>query len=141
MKPGAGPESKPKAGVQAVNNIEVAKQSYLAFVNGNRAANEAVIAQDFHFSSPYDNRIDRATYFERCWPNNQNITDFKFVRLVEDGDSVIVTYEGTTVAGRKFRNTEILTIRSGKIVEVEVYFGWDVPHVAPIGGYISPEPS
>jgi hypothetical protein len=28
--------------------------------------------------------------------------------------------------GEKGRNTEILRIKDGKIISVEVYFGWDV---------------
>jgi len=36
-----------------------------------------------------------------------------------------------------FRNTEILTIRHGKLVEAEVYFGWSLPHEAPVGGFIN----
>jgi hypothetical protein len=38
--------------------------------------------------------------------------------------------------GRRFRNTEILTIRDQHIVDVEVYFGWSVPHKAPQGGFM-----
>ena len=38
--------------------------------------------------------------------------------------------------GRSFRNTEVLTVRDGKIVEAEVYFGWNVPHTAPSGGFV-----
>ncbi|WP_201026421.1 hypothetical protein [Paramesorhizobium deserti] len=49
-----------------------------------------------------------------------------------------MTYEGTADEGRRFRNTEILTIRDGRIIEAEVYFGWSLPHEAPIGGFISP---
>jgi ketosteroid isomerase-like protein len=119
-----------------MSNADVAKQSYLAYANSNRAENEAVIADDFHFTSPLDNRLDRKTYFERCWPNNEGISSFSFVRMIEVGDEVIVTYEGTATTGRVFRNTEILTMRDGKIVDVEVYFGWNVPHDAPPGGFV-----
>jgi len=121
-----------------MNNIEIARQSYLAYANSDRASNEAVIGEDVRFTSPYDNRIDRATYFERCWPNHEGITDFEFKRLIEHGDEVLVTYEGKNTSGRRFRNTEILTIREGKIIEVEVYFGWNVPHDAPEGGFVDP---
>jgi hypothetical protein len=34
------------------------------------------------------------------------------------------------------RNTELFTQRNGKIVEVEVYFGWSIPHEAPEGGFV-----
>jgi ketosteroid isomerase-like protein len=114
---------------------EVARASYEAYVRKDRAAIEALIADDFHFTSPLDNRIDRGTYFKRCWPNSQRITAFDFVRLVANGDSVFVTYEGSNVDGERFRNTEVLTVRGQMIVEAEVYFGWSIPHKAPAGGF------
>jgi ketosteroid isomerase-like protein len=118
-----------------MTNTEIAKQSYLAYATSNRDANEAVIADEFSFTSPLDNGIDRATYFSRCWPNHEQIAGFDFIRMIEAGDEVIVTYEGHHSSGRKFRNTEVLTIRDGRIVSVEVYFGWNVPHDAPPGGF------
>jgi len=55
---------------------------------------------------------------------------------VRDGDRVFVTYEGHTRDGECFRNTEIVTVRDGQIVEVEVYFGWSIPHKAKLGGFV-----
>ncbi|WP_199194712.1 nuclear transport factor 2 family protein [Phyllobacterium phragmitis] len=118
--------------------IVVARRSYRAYADNDRAAIEAVIGDDFYFTSPLDNRIDRRTYFERCWPNSEMISDFRFIRLVQHEDQVFVTYEGKTNAGRRFRNTEILTVRDGKIIEAEVYFGWSIPHEAQVGGFIDP---
>jgi hypothetical protein len=34
----------------------------------------------------------------------------------------------------------VLTVRDGKIVEVEVYFGWNAPHPAPSGGFMEDAP-
>jgi len=53
--------------------VDIVKASYAAFVAKDRAAIEALIADDFHFTSPLDNRIDRTTYFERCWPLSERI--------------------------------------------------------------------
>ena len=116
---------------------KIARASYLAYVNKDRATIEALIDDGFHFTSPLDNRIDRATYFARCWPNNETVTGFEFIHVVSSGERVIVTYEGSSTRGR-FRNTELLTIRHGKIVEAEVYFGWSIPHEAPEGGVVNP---
>lgn len=116
---------------------DLARAGYAAYVNKDRAAMEALVADDFHFTSPLDNRIDRATYFERCWPNSERITGFRFVRIVEHGDEVVVTYEGRTGDGHAFRNTEVVTVRAGKIIEVEVYFGWSLPHPAAPGGFVT----
>jgi hypothetical protein len=66
------------------------------------------------------------------------IEGFDFINLVADGDRVFVTYVGRNTDGRRFRNTEILMIQDQRIVEVEVYFGWSLPHKAPQGGFVSP---
>jgi hypothetical protein len=47
-----------------------------------------------------------------------------------------VVYEARMVNGKRLRNAEMHTVRGGKLVSVEVYFGWDLPHKAPIGGFI-----
>ena len=117
------------------DSATVARESYAAYVRKDRAAIEELIDEAFHFTSPLDNRIDRKTYFERCWPNSQQIARFDFVHVLTHEDKVFITYEGTNNGGGRFRNTEILTIRLQKIVEAEVYFGWSVPHKAPEGGF------
>lgn len=117
--------------------IAIVKRCFQAYADKDRAAIEAVIADDFHFTSPLDNRIDRETYFERCWPNSETAAGFEYKKLVQDGDRVFVTYEGKSTSGKRFRNTEILTVRSDRIVDVEVYFGWTIPHEASEGGFVN----
>jgi ketosteroid isomerase-like protein len=116
--------------------VAVARGSYEAYVTKDRAALEALLAEDFHFTSPLDNRLDRATYFARCWPNSETIEGFDFIHLISNGDKVFVTYQGRGAKGHRFRNTEIVTVRGNQITEVEVYFGWTIPHKAASGGFI-----
>lgn len=106
--------------------IELARSAYRAYETGDRELIESLLAEDLVFYSPPDPGIDRATYFERCWPNAETLTHFELVRLVEAGDEVTVTYESTKADGRRFRNTEVLTFAGAKIRQVEVYFGWDL---------------
>jgi len=115
---------------------DIARAAFLAYVDKDRAAIEALIAEDFRFTSPLDNGLDRARYFARCWPNSNTITGFDFIHVVPAGERVFVTYEGQSSRGKRFRNTEILTIRDGQIHAVEVYFGWSIPHEAPEGGFL-----
>ena len=103
---------------------------YGAYESGDRGVVEELLADDLVFYAPPDPGIDRATYFERCWPNSETIESFEFKRLVEIGDEVLVTYESTKDDGRRFRNTEILTFDGDRIARVEVYFGWDVSSAA-----------
>ena len=68
--------------------------------------------------------------------NSERIKGFNFINLVANCDRVFVTYEGHSANGQSFRNTEIVTVRDDQIVEVEVYFGWSIPHEARRGGFI-----
>ena len=115
-----------------------ARAYYQSYVDKDRVAIEALLASDFHFTSPLDNRLDRAAYFERCWPNSAVISAFKLENLVAEGDRVFVTYDGQGEGSRGFRNTEILSFRDGQVIEVQCYFGWPVPHPAVAGGFIDP---
>jgi ketosteroid isomerase-like protein len=105
---------------------KLARDAYGAYESGDRGVVEELLTDDFTFYSPADVGIDRATYFERCWPNAELIETFEFKRLVEAGDEVIVTYESRKTDGSRFRNTEVLTFKGDRISRAEVYFGWDL---------------
>jgi ketosteroid isomerase-like protein len=106
--------------------MQLAREVYGAFASGDRSVVERLLTGDFTFFSPPDPGIDRAAYFERCWPNSHLIEAFDFKRLVEHGDEVVVTYEATRTDGSRFRNTEVLTFDGDRIRRAEVYFGWDL---------------
>jgi ketosteroid isomerase-like protein len=109
------------------DRLQVARDCYGAYESGDRSVVERCLSSDFTFYSPADAGIDRARYFERCWPNAHLIAGYEFARLVEHGDEVIVTYEAVKTDGKRFRNTEVLTFDGDKICRAEVYFGWDLP--------------
>ena len=110
----------------AQDRLQVVRDSYAAYESGDRQLIERCLTDDFVFYSPADVGIDRAKYFERCWPNAQRIDAFEFKRLVEVGDEVVVTYEATRTDGTRFRNTEVLTFAGDKVRRAEVYFGWEL---------------
>ena len=108
------------------DRLQVARACYGAYESGDRSLIEEHLSPDFTFYSPADVGIDRARYFERCWPNAGMIRAFEFKRLVESGDEVFVTYEATRTDGTRFRNSEVLTFDGDQVCKTEVYFGWDV---------------
>jgi len=108
------------------DRIRLARASYEAYASGDRQSLEQLIADDFAFWSPQDAGIDRATYFDRCWPNHENLAGFEFKRLHDVGDEVFVTYEAERHDGTRFRNTEVLTFAGDQLRLVEVYFGWNL---------------
>jgi ketosteroid isomerase-like protein len=108
------------------DRLQLARKSYAAYESGDRSILDELLAEDFTFYSPPDPGIDRAAYFERCWPNHEHLASFDFVRLVGQGDEVFVTYEAERKDGSRFRNTEVLTFDGDKLAKAEVYFGWDL---------------
>jgi ketosteroid isomerase-like protein len=113
--------------MSAYDREKLVRDAYGAYESGDRHVIEQLLSDDLTFYSPADVGIDRAMYFERCWPNAAQIKAFEFKRLIEAGDEVVVTYESTRTDGHRFRNTEVLTFKDDKICRVEVYFGWDLP--------------
>ncbi len=106
---------------------ELAKAHYRAFSAEDRETVEGLLGEEFEFHSPADERgLDRAGWFERCWPGAGSLTEFEFVRLIEAGDEGVVTYEATRPDGSRFRNTEVLGFDGDKQVRAEVYFGWNL---------------
>ena len=116
--------------------LAVARACLQAYVDKDREAIEALIAKDYHFTSPIDNALDRETYFKICWPNSKAMTGFDYIHQMEDGDRAFIVYEGHTKTGKAFRNSEVYTVRNGQLVATEVYFGWDLPHKARKGEHV-----
>jgi ketosteroid isomerase-like protein len=112
----------------AADRLQLARELYLAFAAGDRSFFEEHLSDDFNFSSPPDPHLDRHGWFERCWPGAGREQEFDFVRLIEAGDEVVVTYELRRPDGSGGRNTEILTFDGNAIVRAEVYFGWNLPN-------------
>jgi ketosteroid isomerase-like protein len=112
--------------MSADDRIERARELYLAFAAGARDVVERLLTDDFTFSSPVDPALDRAGFFERCWPGAGRSQRFEFLRLIAAADEVIVTYEMTGAEGGRGRNTEILTFDGAQISRAEVYFGWEL---------------
>lgn len=108
------------------DRVKLVRDGYGAYESGDRRVLEELLTDDFTFWSPADVGINRATYFERCWPNAETIEAYEFVRLVESGNEVIVTYEATKTDGHRFRNTEVFTFDADRICRQEVYFGWNL---------------
>ena len=96
---------------------------FKAYLSSDRGAVEGFLTEDFRFTSPFDDRIDKATYFERCWRGSDWIERHELERIVVDGDEAFVTYRCVAKAGKSFRNTEFVRFEGARVKSIEVYFG------------------
>ena len=102
---------------------DIIRALFAAYMANDREAVENSFTDDFRFTSPYDDSIDKATYFERCWRASDWIERQQLERIVVEGDEAFVTYEVATKDGKRFRNTEFFIFDGRKIKRIDVYFG------------------
>ena len=112
--------------MSATDRTALTRDVFEAFAAGDRERIEALLAPGLSFHSPPDPDLDRAGYFERCWPGSGSGSTFEFARIIEAGDEVVVTYNATRADGSRFRNTEVFTFEGDQVAEIEVYFGWNL---------------
>jgi hypothetical protein len=105
------------------NVASLARRYFADFVARDRRGVDELLTDDFTFSSPRDDHIGKAKYFERCWPNGDKFRDIRIVKLVTDDDEAFVLYDCETKEGETFRNTELLRFAGEKLREIDVYFG------------------
>ena len=51
---------------------DLIRKYFAVFHDRDRDTAEAMLSDDFTFSSPLDDKIDKKAYFERCWPNGDH---------------------------------------------------------------------
>jgi ketosteroid isomerase-like protein len=105
------------------NRAEIVRALFAAYLSNDRKAVEEVFTDDFHFTSPYDDEIDKATYFVRCWRVTDWIERHELERIFVQGDEAFVTYRCVAKGGKSFRNTEFFSFEGDKIKRIDVYFG------------------
>lgn len=105
------------------NRSTIIRSMFAAYQAKDRQGVARMFSDDFRFTSPYDDGIDKAAYFERCWPGNDFIRTNVIERIFEQGDEAFVTYKCTTTDGKEFRNTEFFIFDGDRIRSIDVYFG------------------
>jgi ketosteroid isomerase-like protein len=107
----------------AKSRAELIRGYFAAYQANKRDVVAAMLADDFTFTSPYDDAIDSATYFARCWPKSPVFRSMAIERICEEEDAAFVLYSCETLDGKTFRNTELHLFTGDRLRAVEVYFG------------------
>jgi ketosteroid isomerase-like protein len=105
------------------SKADLVRALFAAYHANDRNKAEAALSDDFRFTSPYDDGIDKATYFAKCWKNTDWIASHELERILVDGDQAFVTYECRAKDGKSFRNTEFFVFAGDKVRSIDVYFG------------------
>jgi ketosteroid isomerase-like protein len=107
-----------------IDTLQIVRRYFEAYEAKDEAALRSLLSDDFAFSSPRDNRIDKETYIRRCWPFSDQVEAFHIEKLVGNGNEAFVQYECEPKSGARFRNMEHFSVDdNNKVKEVVVYFG------------------
>ncbi|MFC7546293.1 nuclear transport factor 2 family protein [Plantactinospora sp. GCM10030261] len=108
----------------SLSNAEIVRAAFDAYREQDRAAADRLLAEDLVFTSPQDDHIDKAAYLERCFPTADRFAFQELLAVAETGaEGVFILYEYELRTGGRHRNTEYHTVRDGRIVEIQVFFG------------------
>jgi ketosteroid isomerase-like protein len=104
---------------------ELARRYYRVYQATDREAVEALLAPGFTFTSPWDDHIDRATYFSHCFVH---AGEFRFrheeMKVFVQGDEAVAVYETEGKEGGTFHNAELLRFEGAQIASIDVFFGF-----------------
>ena len=106
---------------ETVSNL--IRKYFAAFLAQDRKTLEEGLSDDFTFTSPRDDHISKATFFERCLPGSEQFLTFQIEKLFVQGNEAFVLYQAELKNGTTFRNTEFYKLEGNKIQQVEVFFG------------------
>lgn len=107
----------------ATSRADTIRAIFAAYLSSDRKFVEDALSDDFRFTSPCDDGIDKPTYFERCWKHSDWIERHELERIFVEGDEAFVTYRCVARDGRSFRNTEFFAFDGEKVKRIDVYFG------------------
>jgi ketosteroid isomerase-like protein len=109
---------------RARSKVDTVRAMFTSYLQQDRERAERLLADVFVFTSPQDDHIDRAAFFERCFPTADRLVRQDLLHVVGAGDDdVFVMYEYELKTGERHRNVEVLTVRGDQITEAQVFFG------------------
>lgn len=104
--------------------METVLAQFAAYRVGDRRAARILLHDDMTFTSPQDDHIDKTTFLETCFPTAERFLNQEITAAVEiEPGTIMLRYTAQLRGEKPFSNVEIMKVRNGEIIEIEVYFG------------------
>jgi len=110
---------------QSTEKERVVKAYYSGFEKKDWNAVAAQFAGGFTFTSPNnDDHISVDKFKEKCWGSAKFIKKVNYIKMVENGDDLMLLVQIITADDKVVRNVDVFSFNSiGKIKSIEVFFG------------------
>jgi ketosteroid isomerase-like protein len=135
-----GPERAGALTEQNSANEEIVRKWYAAWENKDLSTFDALLADNFTFSSAAgDDHISKSEFKSKCWDTQVNfIGHFDLERISVGPNDAFVKYLCHTKNGKTFQNVEYLRIANGKLESIECYFGAQSSFPSAVSSSVSP---
>ncbi|MEW9515989.1 nuclear transport factor 2 family protein [Streptomyces tubercidicus] len=111
-----------------MSHVDVVRAAFAAYLVQDRTAMDRLLAEDFVFTSPQDDHLDKAAFLAICFPTADRLRHQEILEAVAiDDEQVFVRYAYELKTGERHRNVEVMTVRDDRITETQVYFGGSFP--------------
>ncbi|MET0860825.1 MAG: nuclear transport factor 2 family protein [Microbacterium sp.] len=107
----------------STSSTDTVAQFMRAFQEQDRPTAESLMADDFVFTSPQDDHLDKAQWLERCFPTADHFDSASTTLQLLEADGLVLHRYEYRVDGTRYRNVEASRVIDGQVHEVEVYFG------------------
>lgn len=64
--------------MEQINISDLVRSYFNAYETNERAAVEELLCDDFTFTSPVDDHINKDNYFAHCWPSCEDIHHYRW---------------------------------------------------------------
>ncbi|WP_186758211.1 hypothetical protein [Echinicola salinicaeni] len=78
---------------------------------------ENLLEDRFEFSSPHDKKLDKLSYFQRCWGFNKSIKQYHILKRLYNKNEVFLSYRAMTYDHQEIENAEYFEIKGGKVLK------------------------
>jgi ketosteroid isomerase-like protein len=102
---------------------EIIRKYFTAFMDKNWENFEGLLNDDFIFSSPKDDFINKDEHLKSCMFHSSKFKSINIETIFAEGNEAFVRYKADMIGGNTFRNTEFFVTENGKIKSIDVYFG------------------
>jgi len=106
-----------------MKNEDIVRTYFSCYENSDETTLENLLDDRFEFSSPHDNKLDKSSYFEKCWEFNKSVEQYQILKFIDDKNEAFLSYKAITYDKREIENAEYFKIKDGKIINIKVYYG------------------
>ena len=103
--------------------MDIIRSYFSCYETGDKAALENLLDDKFEFSSPHDKKLDKPSYFEKCWGFNKMVKQYHIIKILKNDNEAFISYKAVTYDNREIDNVEYFKFKDGKIISIKVYYG------------------